>query len=411
MENGKQKLKGRSDRNFPAKRGAPQPPSPLGLYLHIPFCPTLCDFCSFDKNTPDRSQVQRFLETVATEWRSLEMPHPPETWFWGGGTPTLLSSDALLRLGSFFREALPLPTEWTVEAAPSTVNRRKLKILHELGVTRISIGGQSFDASLLRTMGRDHHPKQIHQSYQLAREIGFESVSLDLIFAVPGQSETALRRDLDTALELAPDHLSTYCLTFEEDTALWVRLHEGKIRRSEEAETKLYRIAWNHLREAGFEHYEVSNFARPGHRCHHNVNTWRMHDWIGLGPSAASQWRDFRYQNPPGLEAWSRQVKEGPIHPPPNAEPLSPDTLMTDAIIFGLRMAEGIDPPKLVQRFNTPLPEKCSHLFEAWERHGLIRKEGTRLLPTEDGMLLADRLGVEVLEATEGSPGVSPDVA
>jgi oxygen-independent coproporphyrinogen-3 oxidase len=372
---------------------------PLGLYCHIPFCPTLCDFCSFSKQAPDRKAVRLFLEAMATEWQSIPLNGVPQTWFWGGGTPTLLHPDDLQCLGGLLRERVSLPAEWTVEVAPSTVNRRKLEVLREMGVSRISIGAQSFQPGLLKAMGRDHHPAQIHRTYQWAREVGFASVSLDLIFAVPGQTAAEWRKDLDSALELQPDHLSTYCLTFEEDTALWVRLQQGKIRRSLALEEELYRLTWDVLEDAGFEHYEVSNFARPGHACLHNQNTWRMHAWIGVGPSAASQWRGHRFQNPFDLEAWRNRVLPGMWRLPEDAIPLTPELLLSDALGFGLRTAEGVHPQALATRWGVEVPALVNRLLEIWTREGLLTESQGWFRPTREGLLRADHMAVEMLDA------------
>jgi len=384
---------------LPVEACAPPQSEPLGLYCHIPFCPTLCDFCSFYKQAPDRKAVRPFLEAMAREWQSLPLDEVPQTWFWGGGTPTLLHPDDLQSLGALFRERVPLPAEWTVEVAPSTVNRRKLQVLREMGVSRISIGAQSFQPELLKAMGRDHHPSQIQRTYQWAREVGFPSVNIDLIFAVPGQTASEWRRDLETALELQPDHLSTYCLTFEEDTALWVRLQEGKIRRSPAAEEELYRLTWDVLEDAGFEHYEVSNFARPGHACLHNQNTWRMHAWIGVGPSAASQWQGHRFQNPFDLEAWRNRVLPGRWQLPEDAIPLTPELLLCDALGFGLRTAEGVHPQELGTRWGVEMPPLVKRFLEIWTREGLLAQNQGRFCATREGLLRADHMAIEILGA------------
>lgn len=377
------------------------PPStePLGLYCHVPFCPTLCEFCAFSKQGPDRRAVRIFLDAMDREWRSLPLDRTPQTWFWGGGTPTLLHPDDLQRLGTLFRDRLTLPDEWTVEVAPSTINRRKLEVLREMGVTRLSIGAQSFQPELLKAMGRDHHPAQIFRTYEWAREIGFASVNLDLIFAVPGQTDLEWRRDLQTAIGLQPDHVSTYCLTFEEDTALWVRLQQGKVRRSPAVEEDLYRLTWDLLEETGFEHYEVSNFARPGHACLHNQNTWRMHSWIGVGPSAASQWRGYRFQNPFDLKAWDQWVGPGAWRMPPGAIELTPAILLSDAMGFGLRTSEGIDSRALAARWEVEIPLTVERLLEVWTREELLVEREGSFRATREGLLRADRMALEILEA------------
>ena len=150
-------------------------------------------------------------------------------------------------------------------------------------------------ALALDALGRQHTPAQIHRAYDLIRAKGFASVNIDLMFALPGQTEIQWRADLDEALRLAPDHLSTYCLTFEEDTALWVKLSQGKVKLDADKEALFYQHTWDYLATRGYLQYEVSNFARPGHTCRHNLNTWNMHEWVGLGPSAATQHNGWRF--------------------------------------------------------------------------------------------------------------------
>jgi oxygen-independent coproporphyrinogen-3 oxidase len=286
--------------------------------------------------------------------------------------------------------------EWTVEMAPSTVKPDKLKALKEQGVTRISMGVQSFDDALLDKLGRQHSRKQILKAYSLIREEGFESVNLDLIFAIPGQSEARLKEDIRQAAQLGPDHLSTYCLTFEEDTALFVQLSEGKVALDVDLETRLYLTCWEEMERLGFEQYEVSNFARPGKQCLHNINTWKMDQWIGLGPSAASQIRGRRYSNVPDLDRWLEGVK-GNRPNRVDQSVLTEGLLLEDALIFGLRMNEGVDLKALQQRFGQELTRSQSKTIEALESDGKLRKNEDRIWLTREGRLLSDAIGSELM--------------
>jgi oxygen-independent coproporphyrinogen-3 oxidase len=280
--------------------------------------------------------------------------------------------------------------------APSTVKPDKLKALKEQGVTRISMGVQSFDDALLDKLGRQHSRKQILKAYSLIREEGFESVNLDLIFAIPGQSEARLKEDIRQAAQLGPDHLSTYCLTFEEDTALFVQLSEGKVALDVDLETRLYLTCWEEMERLGFEQYEVSNFARPGKQCLHNINTWKMDQWIGLGPSAASQIRGRRYSNVPDLDRWLEGVK-GNRPNRVDQSVLTEGLLLEDALIFGLRMNEGVDLKALQQRFGQELTRSQSKTIEALESDGKLRKNEDRIWLTREGRLLSDAIGSELM--------------
>jgi oxygen-independent coproporphyrinogen III oxidase len=416
---------------------------PLGVYVHVPFCATTCDFCAFYQTVPKGDAIARYLEGIETEaglveWgaepfagpplaggpdggssgpatragptenRSGQAGRPAVTAFWGGGTPGLLKADQLERLGRIMLLYCGgRPEEWSVELAPATVTAERLAVLKALGVTRISLGVQSFDAGLLEALGRQHTPAQIHRAYDLIRAQDFASVNLDLMFALPGQTEAQWRADLDEALRLAPDHLSTYCLTFEEDTALWVKLSQGKVKLDADKEAVFYQRTWDYLGAAGFAQYEVSNFARPGHACRHNLNTWQMHEWVGLGPSAASQHAGWRAANPADLGQWLADVAAG-RRATADRTALTPELLAADAVIFGLRMNEGVSLPRLRRRFPTPHWRGLEELLPRLLLEGLLEAtpEG-RISLTARGRLVADAVGAEILEAFEDATKVT----
>jgi len=370
--------------------------SATALYLHVPFCASSCDFCSFYQEQPKRGEIDRYLAAIE---REMEL-HPPgrvETAFWGGGTPGLLPAEDLLRLGKAMTKAAGQPGEWTVELAPSSVRADKLAALKEIGVTRVSMGVQSFDDVTLDALGRRHSPKQIMEAWELIEAAGFASRNLDLIFAIPGQDEKRWTDDLYRAMELKPDHLSTYCLTFEEDTAMFVKLSQGKVKIDRELEAFLYRRTWETLAENGYAQYETSNFAQAGHACRHNLITWEMGSWIGYGPSAASQWGHVRWTNPANLDQWVKGIEAGqPVRE--QAKALSARDLLCDALVFGLRLNEGVDPFALAERFETPLPQGVRELFADLIEEEIMELAGTRFRLNGEGRLRADAVGVAVLE-------------
>jgi oxygen-independent coproporphyrinogen-3 oxidase len=366
------------------------------LYLHVPFCASSCDFCSFYQEQPKRGEIDRYLGAIE---RELEL-HPPgrvETAFWGGGTPGLLPADDLRRLGHAMTRAAGQPSEWSVELAPSSVRADKLAALKEIGVTRVSMGVQSFDDLTLDALGRRHSPKQIMEAWELIEAAGFASRNLDLIFAIPGQDEQRWHEDLRRAIELQPDHLSTYCLTFEEDTAMFVKLSQGKVKIDRELEARLYRQTWEQLEANGYAQYETSNFARPGQACRHNLITWEMGSWIGYGPSAASQWGRRRWTNPANLDQWIQGIEAGtPVLE--QVKDLNATDLLCDALVFGLRLNAGVDPAALAKRFATPLPGRVTHLFESLHEEGLMETVGTHVRLTGEGRMRADAVGVAIIE-------------
>ncbi len=376
---------------------------PLGVYFHIPFCARPCDFCDFYEEAPKRSDIERFLQGMERELALISMNRPVETVFWGGGTPGLLPPRDLQRLGQAMLQCLQnSPGEWTVEMAPSTVKREKLRVLRDLGVNRISLGVQSFHPAMLETLGRSHAPKQVCRAIELIKEMGFENLNLDLIFSIPGQSIEDWLDDLQMAVAAQPQHISTYCLTFEEDTALWLRRQKGQTSAKTEAEeTAFYEKSAEFLPASGYYQYEISNYCQPGFACRHNLNTWKMTEWIGFGPSAASQYAGLRHANVASLDEWLKGVSEGK---PRNVERtmLNPDLLFADSLIFGLRMNEGIDLPALKNRF---APTKAHLADELWlnlQAEGLLEGiETGKLKLTKKGLLLADRIGVEILSTLE----------
>lgn len=369
-----------------------------GLYLHVPFCARSCDFCAFYQIQPHRDDVDRFLSGIADEADLEGVSRPVSTCFIGGGTPSVLHERDLDALCDLLLDRFEGPfDEWTVEMAPGSVRPEKLKCLKDRGVTRISMGVQSFQPRMLDALGRPHSLARIHRAWDWIRETGFKSVNLDLMFAVPGQEADHWQADLTDAIRLQPDHLSTYCLTYEEDTALYLRLSEGKVCRSEQQERDLYLDTWRRLEAEGFQQYEVSNFARPGHSCRHNLNTWRMGDWIGLGPAAASQQDGWRGANVPDLDQWLQGLERGE-RGRGDRQDLNSLQRAEDAVIFGLRLREGVNIPALKRRFSGLDFDPLNSLLTSLEKDDLLTQDraGTVRL-TDEGFLVADAIGVEVM--------------
>ena len=374
---------------------------PLGLYVHVPFCASTCDFCAFYQVRPTADSVEGFINSAEAEAGLVHWDRPLQTVFWGGGTPGLLSPGDLARLAGIVH-SVPggnCPREWTVELAPASVTDERLGALKAAGVTRVSLGVQSFRPSLLDALGRAHTREQVLRAYGRIRSAGFASVNIDLMFALPGQTTAEWDADIDEAVSLAPDHISTYCLTFEEDTALWVKLSQGRVRLDPENEARMYERTWDRLGAAGYAQYEISNFARGDHACVHNVNTWRMGEWAGLGPSAASQHQGWRAANVADLPEWSAQVGRG--------ERMTRDRLAVtahllaeDALVFGLRMNAGVDLARL-KAFCPQAPwERVEALLGRLAAEGLAERRRNRSCGSRPrGRLLADSIGSELMVA------------
>ena len=383
----------------PAQAKASAAHAPLGLYVHVPFCASTCDFCAFYQTQPTADGVGEFLASAAREAALVEWTRPVTTVFWGGGTPGMLSARDLEKLAEIVRARCGgVPDEWTVELAPGSVTNERLAVLRAAGVTRVSMGVQSFQPSLLDALGRQHSLLQIDRAYERVRAAGFPSVNLDLMFALPGQTEAEWAADVREAVARAPDHLSTYCLTFEEDTKLWVKLSQGRVKLDPEHEVRLYEQTWAQLAAAGYGQYEVSNFARPGHACRHNLNTWRMNEWVGLGPSAASQHGGWRGANIADLDQWQIRVARGE-RVTEDRVALTPALLAEDALIFGLRTNDGVDVAAWRARCPDAPWAAVEELLDRLVDEGLATRAGAVVRLTDRGRLLADSVGGEVMEA------------
>ena len=365
-------------------------PAGAALYLHVPFCAATCDFCAFDKQVPSPGDWQCYREGVAAEWALLEPEGLASSCFWGGGTPGLLKASDIRRLGENFRAWLAPDAEWTVELTPQCLTREKMEAWREIGINRVSLGVQSFAPPLLRALGRPHGNDRVAGQVDRLRATGWKNLNLDLIVAVPGQGLRELEEDLRQALALSPDHLSLYNLTLEEDTPLLARLAREGYRVDPENEARLLEHAWDFLEAAGFHHYEVSNFARPGHESRHHQTIWGMGEWRGLGPSAASQIGSYRFRNPHGLDAWRRGLRQEPPVVEEWVE-LPPAEQVLERAVFGLRTSRGFP----VEAAGA-LPGLAG-LLSRMEGEGWLRRGGDRWVPTRAGFLVADALGREIL--------------
>lgn len=354
------------------------------LYLHIPFCARICPYCAFYKERADSSQTQRFCEALLREAEGLATRFrlEPETIFFGGGTPTALTSSQLEFLLGGLRERLDLArlVEWTVEANPGSVSPRKAGLLREMGVNRISLGVQSWNDQLLKLLGREHDAAQAETSFHILRDAGFTNVSIDLMFGLPGQSLPQWEADLEKTIALKPDHISTYCLTYEEDTEFFLRHARGEFREDPDSDARFLESAMRMLEIAGFEHYEISNYARPGFASAHNRGYWRGHDYLGIGPSAFSTVDLQRWQNVCDYHAYSDRVLAGESVIS-STENLTPEMKRTERIALALRTREGISEQEL---------QGWGEASRQFVDLGLLRQTGGHFVLTHRGKLLAD---------------------
>ena len=370
---------------------AAEPPEAAGqevehLYVHIPFCPKVCPYCSFYKETSDRHKTARFLDAILLELDQQQRVLPPlcpRTIFFGGGTPSALSTPQLEYLLSGLRARLDLSAlqEWTLEMNPATVSLEKARALRALGVNRVSMGVQSWEPPLLAVLGRVHSAEQARRSYEILREAGFENVNLDLIFGIPTQTPEMWQRSLAATIALGPEHISAYNLTYEEDTDFFHRFVSGELTQDPDADADLFEQTADALSAAGFEPYEISNFARSGRECAHNLAYWQGRDYLGLGPSAFSTVGERRWANVRDTAAYNDRVHLG-VTAADFEEAVPPATRRAESIAFGLRTNRGVAAHLL-----RPWPEQVAE-FEAL---GLLEiTSSARVMLTRKGRLLAD---------------------
>ena len=314
------------------------------LYLHIPFCHRICPYCSFYKHTPGGTPIGEFIEALGTE-AALRIPSSgkPKTLYLGGGTPSMLSPKHLTDLFGHLHSHIDFTTlsEVTLEANPATFDLAKAKLFKSLGVTRVSLGIQSFTPHVLETLGREHSPEEASESVTTLRAAGIPSINIDLMFSIPGQTLSDWESTLRHAVSLKPGHISAYNLTYEEDTAFFDSLQKGTYQENEDHDADHYHLAEEILTAAGFDHYETSNYAQPGQHSLHNQGYWHGDDYLGLGPSAVSTIAGVREKNIPDTAAYVKQVSSigNAIH---ETETLTTVQRRIELVALGLRTTHGI---------------------------------------------------------------------
>ena len=357
------------------------------LYVHIPFCPKVCPYCSFYKEVGGRNKTKGFLEALLTEAELSAEGLQPETIFFGGGTPTALSTRQLGFLIAGLRERIDFSAlrEFTIEMNPATVSLEKAAALLALGVNRVSMGVQSWDDRLLKTLGRIHSAAQARRSYEILREAGVGNINLDLIFGIPGQSAEQWRESLLKTIELAPDHISAYCLTYEEDTEFFSKFTSGEYAPEEGRDAELFEAAMDVLSRAGFEQYEISNYARTGRECLHNLAYWQGADYAGLGPSAFGTRSGKRRRNITDTSEYIRRI-EGRLERHDFEELVPGDLRHSEIRAFALRTKYGIS--------SAGADPNVVGILEA---NGLVEIVSGRLHLTRNGKLVADAVAAELL--------------
>ncbi len=372
-------------------------PSGTALYVHLPFCAAKCSYCDFYSLPAEGQDLSGVLQVVLLELER-RAPVSPRTVFIGGGTPSIHPTAELVA----FLDALDAHTGWrtsaeevTVECNPESLDPTKAEALRAAGVTRLSIGFQSLDESRLALFGRVHDRRQSFAAFAAARAAGFERLSVDLIYAAPGQTPADWRRELEEVLALGPDHLSAYNLTFEDGTALGTRFERGELASAgEEAELEMFWDTHRLCADAGLSAYEISNFARPGQACLHNIGYWRNQPYVGVGPGAVSRIGELRFGNPRALGPW-RAAAEARRDATAWCERSSPLARLGETWWLGLRLNDGVDPDeaRATSGYTATGDDPAVGEARRLEQLGLLERAGARFRLSERGLPLADGVG------------------
>ena len=376
-------------------------PKPIAAYIHVPFCSQRCGYCNFSllANRPDL--YERYVDAMERELSRLEVPRPVKTIFYGGGTPSILPEQIAERLFELIRYWLPLDDggECSLEANPRDISEKMLGFWKSQGINRLSIGGQSFQETKLKVLERDHNPNELIDSVERAIA-HIPRVSLDLIFAAPGETLKDWLSDLDHVLKLGLEHVSTYGLTFEKGSSFWGRLQRKELKRADEdLELEMYTQAIDVLTQGGLEHYEVSNFARPGQACQHNQTYWNGDRWWAFGPSAASYLGKHRSVNHHGTLNYLRRLEAGETALI-ECEELSIDQQWRERFVFGMRQMRGVP----WSQWRSSVPEKTrSDIDKALQEHidmGYLEVHGEYVRLSRAGLVVSDGLWSSYFDAS-----------
>lgn len=385
------------------KKKKAEPKKPLGLYVHIPFCVKKCNYCDFLSAPADDTTKKRYVDALCREiegYKELAKEYGLATVYFGGGTPSVLETSLIEQLLETIKTsfAMDVAAEITLEVNPGTVAPDKLKRYRELGINRLSIGVQSAKEEELALLGRIHTFEDAKNTVQWAREAGFTNISLDLISALPGQSLEAYQDNVEAILSLNPEHISSYSLIVEEGTPFFEQYGEGKVKENdlpdEETDRAMYAYTKERLQAAGYERYEISNYAKPGFESRHNSAYWTGTEYLGVGVGASSLFTNARYHNETDLMVYMEEVEAGG-DVRRETERLVEAEQMEEFMILGLRRMCGISRAEFRNRFGRPLETVYGSALQKLKKQELIVIEGDRIALTETGIDVSNQVFVE----------------
>lgn len=369
------------------------------LYIHIPFCARKCRYCDFNSIVSESKTIDRYLHAIEKELSVLRDRYVFNTVYIGGGTPSILSEVQLEKLLQSVIRYIPSSEirEYTVEANPGTLNANKIGVLKEYLVNRISLGAQSFQDRQLQFLGRIHSSNDARNAFDLLREAGFENINIDLIFGCPEQSIDDWEKDLKTVVELSPEHISTYALTYEEGTLLTRDLEEAVIHKLDECvELEMYKTAIRYLTRNGYNHYEISNFAHDGSECVHNHVYWKNMGYVGVGAGAFSFIDGVRTSNEKDVLKYIDGINENK-NVKSFREKLELDQFASETVVMALRLRQGISNTDFYERFGYTIEDQFGDQMNRLAKYGFVSYENERLKLTEKGLFVADTVMTEFI--------------
>ena len=367
-------------------------------YVHVPFCRHRCGYCDFALVAGRDDLIGRYLDALAAELARVTEPFDVDTLYLGGGTPSHLGPDGLRRLfGLLHAKVRPVAgAEVSIECNPEDVTTDLADAARACGVTRASLGAQSLDAVTLAALDRGHSPDDVRRAAGLLRDRGL-AVNVDLMTAAPGQSLADVERDLDAVIALDPEHVSVYCLTWEQGTAFEGLRRKGALAAADEAtEGLMFEAAIDRLAAAGYEHYEVSNFARPGHRCRHNEAYWDCRPWEAFGPGAARFDGLTRITNHRSPVTWMNKALAGHDFTG-DTDAMDAEAAARERLVVGLRRRAGVERPAFRAASGLDLDALAGPVIARWVAQGLATDDGATIRLTRAGLLVSDSLWADVL--------------
>ncbi|GEK33303.1 radical SAM family heme chaperone HemW [Kurthia sibirica] len=375
-----------------------------GVYIHIPFCHQICNYCDFNKVFFKNQPVDEYIECLGKEMKMTVAKNPQaferiETIFFGGGTPTALSPEQLERLLILVKEAIPMDAvkEFSSEANPDELTREKIKVLHRHGVNRLSIGVQSFDQELLRKLGRTHDNDHVYKTIQAAKEEGFTNISIDLMYGLPGQTMEQWQHTLKMALELQLPHFSAYSLIVEPKTIFYNLMNKGKLPLpGEDNEADMYNYLMDTMEKSGLEQYEISNFGKAGHESLHNLIYWDNEEYAGFGAGASGYLDGVRYSNHGPLKKYMEAIDQGEL-PILNRTQVDWKAQVEEELFLGLRKSAGINKTHFSNKFGKPVEAVFGDKIIKLVQDGLLVEENDQLKLSKNGRFVGNEVFQEFL--------------